>query len=223
LALKEYEIEAEYDDPRDIPFKKNCIYCFNPANSEIQIEEQSKISNILSKPFFPVFFLFVVYSFILGPLMTNQSITAPALFLASLTWAFFSFFVKKNLKTLFRYAQAFICSDCFTKWKKRQSIHSLYWSMIFACFLLLVILSIRYTSKELKSSDLATSVFAVCIFGVLLQSWVLGLIESFFKLKLKVPFSLMKQGLIRGVSKIKMPEEAFSKLVDEKVDVEDSQ
>jgi hypothetical protein len=221
--MAKYEIEAEYDDPKEIPFKKNCVYCFEPAPFNIHVEEQSKIRNLWEKSFFPILFLFIIYCFILYPFLTDRSLTAPALFLAILTWSFLSLVLKRRLKNLFRYADAYACSSCFAKCKKREKVHSIYWVVIFSCFLILVVLSVLYRSDELKSSDFAVTVFALLILGILLQSWIIGLVERFFGLKLKLPFLLTKQGLIRGSSKIAMSEEVFTKLVDEKVEDDKTQ
>lgn len=216
--MAHYEIDVEYDDPKEIPFRKICIYCGDPATESFYIEEESKLRGILNKPWLSIFILFVVCLVILSALMPDRSITAPAILLAGLIWSFSSSYLKKTYKDIFRHANVFTCSNCYASWKKRETISSSYWGIIFVLFLLLTISSFIYNLEEFKSNDLVTYILGLCIFGIFLGPIIIKTITNFYQIKLDIPFSLSRQGLLKGPTKLTILEDDFKRLIDDTLD-----
>jgi hypothetical protein len=214
--MTQNEIEAEYDDPKEIIFRKMCIYCQKPATIDFHLKEQSKIDDALSRPWLSLFFLFLVFTALLSVLMPTRSVSFPAIFLAGLTWQIISGGLRKAFKNLFRNANVYVCDPCFSKWRKQEKIHAAYWGIISAGFLILVILSFLYNPEDLKSSNFAVSIFVISFFGVLFGSGIIGFIEGLLGLRLnKIPLQLNKQGIIKGTTKLTMLEDNFNRLVVE--------
>jgi len=214
------EIEAEFNEPQEIVFRKICIYCQEPATKEFHLKEQSKIENILSRPLLSLFFLFLIFmglfTAIINVFMPDRSAVFPALFLAVLSWQIISVSIRNKFKNLFRHANVYVCDSCFTMWSKGDKIQTAYWSVISVGFLILAILSFVYNESDLKQNGFTTFIFATSLLGALFGSVIIGFLKGLMGSKLeKTPIQLNKQGIIKGTTKLTMLEDDFNKFVVE--------
>jgi hypothetical protein len=167
--MAKYEVVAEYDDPKEIPFKSNCVYCLAPVSSDmhVRVEEQSAIRSLsYEQSFFPTLFLFIVYCFILDPFVTPRSPSFLALLLAVVTWSCLRSVLKRLLGKSFRYAEVHACPTCFAKLRKNEKVHLAYFGAIFSCFLIFVVLSLAYSWDELESSKFVAAIVTIWAWSI---------------------------------------------------------